>query len=262
MAPGKSPSFQFYANDFLSGTLALSLEECGAYVTLLAYQWDHGSVPDGHVARARICRCSAAQAKRVWTAIVGKFQQGPEGAWRNARLESERQKQDAYRQLQRNKGLQSALNRAGNRKATEPQPNTQPKVNREGNREATLLFSSSGTSLKNNEVPRAARSSRFNEWYAVYPKKTGKNTALKAWEKISPDDALVALMFDALKWQRNQPQWTKDGGHYVPNPATYLNQARWEDEPFFTATQPSRSSVPSPEETRRMLEERAAMAGK
>src|SRR5687767_6842906 len=99
MAPGKSPSFQFYANDFLTGTLALSLEECGAYVTLLAYQWDHGGVPAGAVARARICRCSVAQAKRVWTAIERKFQQGEDGLWRNARLETERKKQNAFREL-------------------------------------------------------------------------------------------------------------------------------------------------------------------
>jgi hypothetical protein len=37
-------------------------------------------------------------------------------------------------------------------------------------------------------------------------------------------------MLRALSWQRAQDQWTKDGGQYIPNPATWLNQKRWEDE--------------------------------
>ena len=61
----------------------------------------------------------------------------------------------------------------------------------------------------------------------------GKGAALKAWEKIRPTDEIVSQMRDALAWQCKQPQWSKDGGVYVPNPATYLNQRRWEDEPFF-----------------------------
>lgn len=129
MAP-VAPAFQFYANDFLTGTLSLSLEECGAYVTLLAYQWDHGAVPDGHAARARICRCSLAQVKRVWIGIATKFQQGPDGLWRNARLERERDKQAAYRELQRDKGLASARTRWGTKPKPSHQPDGQPGSNR------------------------------------------------------------------------------------------------------------------------------------
>ena len=52
--------------------------------------------------------------------------------------------------------------------------------------------------------------------------------AAKAWEKQKPD---IDQVLNALAWQTVQPNWTKDGGQYVPNPATYINQQRWLDEP-------------------------------
>ena len=38
-------------------------------------------------------------------------------------------------------------------------------------------------------------------------------------------------MLDALAWQRELADWRKEAGRFVPNPATWLNQQRWEDEP-------------------------------
>jgi hypothetical protein len=30
--------------------------------------------------------------------------------------------------------------------------------------------------------------------------------------------------------QKTSAQWQKDNGQYIPNPATWLNQGRWDDE--------------------------------
>ena len=35
----KAPAFQFYAQDFLTGVMDLTMEERGIYITLLARQW-------------------------------------------------------------------------------------------------------------------------------------------------------------------------------------------------------------------------------
>lgn len=79
-------------------------------------------------------------------------------------------------------------------------------------------------------APRRDRDlSDFDVCWAAYPRKTGKGAALKAWQRQKPDRAVVLA---ALDWQRTQPQWVKDGGQYVPHMATWLNQRRWEDEPF------------------------------
>lgn len=71
----------------------------------------------------------------------------------------------------------------------------------------------------------------FDAFWKAYPRKTAKGLARKAWAKIHPDAAITQKMLEALTWQRLQPQWLKDGGQYIPLPATYLNQERWEDEP-------------------------------
>ena len=58
----------------------------------------------------------------------------------------------------------------------------------------------------------------------------GKDDARKAFLKRKPDGELLALMLDAIAAQRESQAWTKDGGQYIPNPATWLNQGRWQDE--------------------------------
>ena len=52
--------------------------------------------------------------------------------------------------------------------------------------------------------------------------------AYKAWERNKP---VLQDVLAALSWQREQDQWAKDGGKFIPHPTTYLNQGRWEDEP-------------------------------
>lgn len=83
----------------------------------------------------------------------------------------------------------------------------------------------------------------FARFWRAYPRKTGKGEAEKAFGRLKPDEPLLQRMVSALTWQVNQPGWTKDGGKFVPYPATWLNQKRWEDEPFeppIVAEEPAR----------------------
>lgn len=76
----------------------------------------------------------------------------------------------------------------------------------------------------------------FTEFWQAYPRKVGKGAAEKAWAKLKPD---LQIVLSALAWQSRQDGWTKDQGVFIPHPATYLNQRRWEDEkPATTTTQP------------------------
>ena len=70
--------------------------------------------------------------------------------------------------------------------------------------------------------------SDFLRFWMEYPRKVGKGAAWKSWQQLCPDAGAVLT---ALTWQRLRPEWTKDGGAFVPHPATWLNQRRWEDEP-------------------------------
>lgn len=70
----------------------------------------------------------------------------------------------------------------------------------------------------------------FDEFWNVYPKKKAKADALKAWKKLNPSAELKDTILKAVIHQRQTHDWTKDGGKYIPLPATWLNGQRWTDE--------------------------------
>jgi phage replication O-like protein O len=71
---------------------------------------------------------------------------------------------------------------------------------------------------------------RFSQFYAAYPKKRAKQDAIKAWKKVAPENGLFETIMRAIKKQKRSDDWTRDNGRYIPNPASWLNGRRWEDE--------------------------------
>lgn len=70
----------------------------------------------------------------------------------------------------------------------------------------------------------------FLEFWAAYPRKIGKGAAWKAW-KQRKDRPKNGDMLASVEAHKQSEQWTKECGRYIPHPATFLNQSRWEDEP-------------------------------
>lgn len=70
---------------------------------------------------------------------------------------------------------------------------------------------------------------RFLEFWQLYPKKAAKAQAEKSFEKINPDRELLDTILKAVEQQKKSKQWLKDEGQFIPMPATWLNQRRWED---------------------------------
>ena len=77
---------------------------------------------------------------------------------------------------------------------------------------------------------------RFDRFWQAYPRKIGKQAALKTWSKLKPSAELTEVILAAVEYQKTWNAWTKDGGQYIPNPSTWLNQGRWEDEKPEVAT--------------------------
>jgi len=71
---------------------------------------------------------------------------------------------------------------------------------------------------------------KFSQFYAAYPKKRAKQDAIKAWKKVAPENGLFETIMRAIGKQRRSDDWTRDNGRYIPNPASWLNGRRWEDE--------------------------------
>lgn len=91
--------------------------------------------------------------------------------------------------------------------------------------------------------PRASHSARrslpagFDAFWAAYPKRKSKGAAEKAWRSINPDELLFGTILAAVDRAKTQPDWRKDGGQFIPYPATWLNRKGWEDEVAQPATE-------------------------
>ena len=78
--------------------------------------------------------------------------------------------------------------------------------------------------------PLSTLAGRFEAFWAAYPKKVGKDAARKVWERRKPDRELTERMLAAIETQRAAEMWRREDGRFIPNPATWLNQGRWQDE--------------------------------
>lgn len=75
---------------------------------------------------------------------------------------------------------------------------------------------------------RSLVSEQFSIFWKEYPNKKAKPKALEAWRKNKPN---LQEVLKALAWQKETEQWQKNGGEFIPYPATWLNAGRWQDEP-------------------------------
>jgi hypothetical protein len=72
--------------------------------------------------------------------------------------------------------------------------------------------------------------SSFEVFWKEYPKKIGKGYAKKIFLKVKPDEELLKKMIEKIQIFKTTEQWQKDGGQFIPHPATWLNREGWEDE--------------------------------
>lgn len=70
---------------------------------------------------------------------------------------------------------------------------------------------------------------RFEAFYAVYPWKTHRQAAIRAWDELKPSDELLDVMSVGLARQMASEEWKRGIG--IPHPSTWLNNRRWEDQP-------------------------------
>ena len=68
----------------------------------------------------------------------------------------------------------------------------------------------------------------FAEFWELYPRKIGKGAARAAWKKVKADGRNGEIVA-AVKAQAGSEQWKRG---FIPNPATWLNQERWNDTPY------------------------------
>lgn len=70
----------------------------------------------------------------------------------------------------------------------------------------------------------------FERFYKLYPRKQKRPAAERAWKKLGLSSEQQELLIKALAEHCKQVDWIKEGGQYIPLPASWLNDRRWEDE--------------------------------
>ena len=105
----RSPAFQFYPADFLSdpNVAGMSLQERGAYITLICLCWKDGSLPLEDERLARMVGLPLSNWRKLAPIVVGCFTT-VDGRLVHRRLDKERQKQLAFQAEQQVKGKAGA----------------------------------------------------------------------------------------------------------------------------------------------------------
>ena len=162
-----------------------------------------------------------AERGRLFTAMLEYAQRGTEPdfygneryIWPTAKLHIDREQEYSKKQAGNGK--------KGGRPKTQtnpPKPTKSQKSQKDKDKEKD----------KENNTPHTPqRGAGFDQFWTSYPKKVGKEAAKKAFDRVNvPVETLLA----AIERQKCSDQWSRDNGRYIPNPATWLNQGRWEDE--------------------------------
>lgn len=222
------PFMQLYVADYLGDTRHLTTEQHGAYLLLLMCMWRSGGELVNEAAKlARLTGCTASRWARISADVLELFE------IRDGMLSHTRITVELEKALEKQNQRAASGSLGGNAKARKTKETNLAKA-------SDLLKHSLEPEPDTEEVseakassPRmaAARSNGFDLFWAAYPNKVGKRDAEKryvaALKRVTGPDPPGQIL-DGVARAKTSRKWL-DG--IIPNPATWLNQDRWEDQP-------------------------------
>ena len=226
--------YKFHIGDYAGHTRNLSLLEDLAYRRLLdAYYLAEGPLNGSStdVARSIGMREHLDEVEYV----LKSFFELVDGAWRNKRADAEIAHYLSNKEKASKAGKASAERRLNGRSTDVEAKSTnvekvstdvQPTINHKPIISNTPIPPSQATG---GESAGSDVGERFERFWKTYPRKVGKDAARRAFAKRKPDEGLLAKMLASIASQSQTVEWQREGGRFVPNPATWLNQGRWQD---------------------------------
>ncbi len=223
--------YPHHIGDFNNGTRHLTRIERSIYRDLIELYYDTESPLNGdiEVLQRRIIARSEEE-KAALVAVLGEFFTLQDGSYFHARCEEELTR---YKALA-DRASKGASKRWGNKhmlndaRALPKHTTSNANQNQEPEPRTNII----PPTPKGDEVSKAKKQEQFSEafltFWNTYPRKTGKGAAWKAWKNADRPELEVIL--NAIRKARQSPDWLKERGAFIPHPATWLNQARWEDE--------------------------------
>lgn len=224
--------YPFHIGDYASATRHLSWVEDAAYRRLLdVYYVREEPLPADSRQVYRLVVASTDEQREAVDVVLGEFFKLTADGYRHTRCDAEINASND----KKNKASQSAQARWSNARRepsalpTKSERNTDAMRTHENTNanacETPCEGNAPNPNPKVNLKPHATPIG-FAEFWLAYPKKVGKGAAETAWKKHRPP---LEVCVQAIASASSSHDWTKDGGQFVPNPATWINQRRWED---------------------------------
>lgn len=236
-----------HVGDYAKDTAHLSLIEHGVYTLLLdRYYATERPIPQDQA--YRVARARTTDERKAVDSVLSEFFALTDAGWSQDRCDAEIAK---YRDKQ-DKAKRSASARWGkaernaNAMRTHSERNARDDANGmlTNNQEPITIIQEQ--ELKSTVHPAAAQG-RFPEFWAAYPNKKSRQQAEKAWKRLKLDARCDELIAHVRTMQAQDDGWRRG---FIPMGSTYLNQARWEDEPKL----PYATASPQPSHTRTAAE--------
>jgi uncharacterized protein YdaU (DUF1376 family) len=240
--------YPFHIGDYASATRHLSWLEDAAYRRLMdVYYVREEPLPTETRQIYRLVVASTQEQRDAVDVVLEEFFELAADGYRHTRCDAEIHAANT----KKDKASQSALKRWSNARNDDSAKPAQCDSNANASKSSCeRIANESETPCEGNapnpnpnpnpkEKQTPATPAGFAEFWQAYPKKVGKGAAEQAWKKHKPSltDCLTAIAL-----AEKTEAWRKDGGQFIPNPATWLNQRRWEDE-HTSATVAAGSSI-------------------
>ena len=211
--------YQHSIGDYRRDTMHLSLLEHGVYRQLLDLYYLNECELNANALRL-ICARSAEEIQAA-ESVLNEFFERTENGYKHKRCDAE-----IERYQNKSKKAKASADARWSAKTDNKNANVM-RTHSECNANHKPITNNHKplTNIKTNTPRTNALDDGFAEFWNSYPTKTGKDKALSAWKKKKPN---VDEVLNALVWQIESDKWRKG---YIPNPATYINEGRWKDEP-------------------------------
>ena len=257
----KRPAFQFYPGDWRKDVelRSCSVAARGLWIDLMCLA--HECEPYGHLTvngkpmNAAQIAGQVGLTKQQCAALLleltdnGVARTTAEGVVYSKRMVADEVARDTRAEVGRANGSKGAEfgargadhgKKGGRPKAETPldNPGSEPGQKPPQNPRPSSSSSASAEEISEPTVPPSpalpSRLSRFppgfEAFWQAYPRKIGKDAAIRAFAKRRFTEEQRRHVLAAVAVQRGWEQWTRDGGQFIPHPATWLNEGRWQDE--------------------------------
>lgn len=228
----------WYIGDYQRDTQHLSTLEHGAYRLLIdAYWCNRGPLPDRDEDFARITRLSLSDWLATRSRIAPFFQPEDDPAspgavrWRHGRIDRELEKAIKQHDAKRLGAHLTNTRRWPIKSHSDSLSDTDSGSLKGRPSPSPSPPSSPAPSESVPPIPQGGNGEdeAFERFWAAYPRRVGKGSAKKAFEKKHCLSILPRIL-KAVGEQSGTVQWQKDGGQFIPHPATWINQERWQDD--------------------------------